>query len=104
MNDKKISRREALKRIGEIAMTVTITSVLPFGIVGKENGKDRLIAKCCDIGYDSDVYHNSYGSYQSYKSYYSYQNYDSYSSYYNYYNYCNRYYYFNYYNYFSYFV
>ena len=74
MSDKKIDRREALKRMGKIAIGAVAISVLP-----KTNASTQYYYK----------YYNSWGG-SGYSKYYNYYR-DYYNYYSNYYNYSNYY-------------
>ena len=75
MENKKISRRDALKRIGKMAVAASVASVAPVNVLAVERREHG------PIGYNSFGY-KSYGSYQKHRSYGSYQKYGSYQSYY----------------------
>lgn len=70
MENKKINRRDALKRIGKIAMAASVASVAPVNVLAIGKREDN------SIGYNS-FGHKSYGSYRSYHSYGSYGSYGS---------------------------
>lgn len=78
--NKKISRREALKRIGLSAISVITPFVGRSSIIGLDNCHK-------DIGTLKTNNSSSQKSYNSYSSYYNYQNYYNYSRYFNYVNY-----------------
>lgn len=81
--NKKISRREALKRIGLGAIYV----IIPFAGKSSIIGVDDYHNDIGPIKTDNSTTQKSYNSYSSYYSYVNYQNYYNYSRYFNYANY-----------------
>ena len=89
MNEKnKITRRDALKRIGKIAAAASLASVVPIDIfAGESKAEERTPVVAYNSFYSSYNSYRSYRSYSSYNSYNSYRSYYSYNSYYSYYSY-----------------
>lgn len=82
--NKKISRREALKRIGISAISVITPLVGKASIIGLDNcPKDKDTLKINDS--------STQKSYNSYSNYYNYVNYSRYFNYANYGSYCSLY-------------
>ncbi len=81
--DKKISRREALKRIGLRAIAI----VTPFAVSSSIVKTDSLDKQRGHNKHNNEGLNRSYCSYGSYQNYYNYQNYINYNRYFNYINY-----------------
>lgn len=81
--DKKISRREALKRIGLSAIAI----VTPFAVSSAIVKTYSLDKQKGHHNHNNEESNRSYNSYSSYQNYYNYQNYINYSRYFNYINY-----------------
>ena len=77
--EKKISRREALKRI---AQAMVATTVLPFvDIIDEVSENTDKVPRKTAIGYNSLKRENKYYNYTNYINYMRYFNYGNYGSY-----------------------
>ena len=77
--EKKISRRDALKRMSKAAMAVTVASMIP----GMEAFADKYVDRCyADYkNYDNYTNHKDYSNYGNYRDYSNYRNYSNYDDY-----------------------
>ena len=88
---KKFSRRDALKRTAKTAMVVAVASIFPgenslantnldYYNYGYSNGSGNYVDKCYNDYYNYHNYSN-YNDYQNYNNYRDYSNYKNYQNY-----------------------